>query len=383
MITKNDKILITGGHLTCALAVLDELETLEYTNIVWVGTKYSQTDSKNLSAEYNIINKRGIRFINFRAGKLWRKTTLKTFFKALVNFFLIPIGFFKALGIISKEKPKMVLSFGGFLALPIVMAAKFYRTKIITHEQTITVGLANKMISKYADKILISFESSLKYFPKEKTILTGLPIRKDIFEKKTSMFNFKNTKPIIYITGGNQGANTINWRIFKVLPKLLEHANVIHQVGASTITNDIEIARKLDNDLPENLKDSYVFFDNAYEEIGEIYSISNIIFSRAGANTIYEILSLGKLSVLIPIPWSSNDEQLKNAQLVANTGLGFILKQYDEMQPEEMYQSLMMALEVWNKECDFKGRKINEAILDAKKLVVPNAAEKIIAEIVK
>lgn len=383
MILKNDKILITGGHLTCALSVLEELKSQEYTNIVWVGTKYSQTDSKNLSAEYTIINNQGIKFIDFKAGKLWRKVTLKTFFKALVNLFLIPLGFFNAIRIISKENPKVVLSFGGFLALPIVIAAKMANKKIITHEQTLTVGLANKIISKYAEKILISFESSAKYFPSNKTILTGLPLRKDIFISKTNKFKFNNLKPIIYITGGNQGANTINWRIFKVLPQLLIHANVIHQVGGSTITKDIDMARKVDNELPNDLKDSYVFFENAYDEIGEIYSLSNIILSRAGANTIYEILSLGKLSVLIPIPWSSNNEQLKNAQLVAKTGLGFVLKQYDEMPPQELYQSLMMALEVWSKESDFKGRNIIEAVNDAKRITFKDAASKIVNEITK
>lgn len=149
MLKKTDKILITGGHLTCALAVLDGFLDSGFENIVWVGAKYSQTDANNLSAEYKIITtQKKIKFINLNAGKLWRMVTLKTFFKAVKNFLLIPIGFFTACRIIHKEKPRVIISFGGFLALPIVLAAKIEHKKVVTHEQTINVGLANKVIWK-------------------------------------------------------------------------------------------------------------------------------------------------------------------------------------------------------------------------------------------
>ena len=140
MITKNEKIIIIGGHLTCAVSVLEELRNQEYTNLVWVGTKFSQTDSKNPSAEFKVITEMGIRFVDFRAGKIWRKITLKTLAKAFLGLLLIPVGFVQALRIIIKEKPALILSFGGFLALPIVVMGKLLRKKVITHEQTLTVG---------------------------------------------------------------------------------------------------------------------------------------------------------------------------------------------------------------------------------------------------
>jgi UDP-N-acetylglucosamine--N-acetylmuramyl-(pentapeptide) pyrophosphoryl-undecaprenol N-acetylglucosamine transferase len=344
---------------------VEELVNQKYSNLVWVGTKFSQTDSKNTSAEFNSVNSLGIHFIDFKAGKIWRKVTLKTLSKALLNFLLIPIGFIKAIGIITNEKPKLILSFGGFLALPIVIIGKLFGKKVITHEQTLTVGLANKLISKFANKILISFESSSKYFPKEKTVLTGLPIRNNIFEKGSDKIFFSNNKPIIYITGGNQGSNTINWRLFKILPRLLNNANVIHQVGGSTLTNDIIKAKETKGSLPKELQSNYLYFENTYDIIGEIFSKSDVILSRSGANTVYEILALGKLAVLIPIPWSSGQEQLLNAQLVAKTGLGFILNQYDEMPPEELFQSLNLALEMLNKKSDFFGRPIIEAVSES------------------
>lgn len=378
MISKSDKIMVIGGHLTCAISVVEELINQEYTNLVWVGTKYSQTDSRNPSAEYKVISQLGIHFINFQAGKIWRKVTLKTLGKAIINFLLIPIGFINAIRIVVKEKPKQIMSFGGFLALPIVIAGKIFGKRVITHEQTIAVGLANKLISKFADKILISFNSSYKFFPKNKTFLTGLPIRNDIFTKTTNEISFNNNKPIIYITGGNQGSNTINWRIFKILPRLLSFTNIIHQVGGSTLTNDIKTAEETKAKLPKELQNDYLFFENTYDIVGEIFSLADIILSRSGANTVYEILSLGKLAVLIPIPWSSGNEQLLNAQLVAKTGLGFILNQYDEMPPEEIYQGLVTALEVWDRKCDFFGRPFAQAKSDAKELVVSDASKIIV-----
>ena len=382
MLKNTDKILITGGHLACAVAVLDGLVAKGFTNIVWVGAKYVQTDVYNNSAEYKLITGKNIKFIELNAGKLWRKVTIKTFSKAIKNFLLIPVGFFRARKIIVQEKPELIISFGGFLALPIVIAAKLSKIKVVTHEQTITVGLANKIISKFADKIFISFKQSVKYFPSKKVVYTGLPLRKEIFTKTTDFFKFKNNNPVIYVTGGNQGANTINWRLFKILPQLLGIANVIHQVGASTITNDLLNASQIKNQLTEEVRDNYYYYTNSFDSIGEIFSKANIILSRSGANTVYEIMALGKLAVLIPIPWSSGQEQLLNAKLVASTGLGFILDQYDAMPPNELYQAIINSIEVYKNKNDFMGRPIEKAVEAARAQIKLDAVDEIIKNLI-
>lgn len=381
---KQQKIIIIGGHLTPALAILDELLEKNYKNIKWIGKKFVQTSSKNTSPEYNIIKSKQIPFIKFSAGKLWRKWTLKTFTKGLRNLLLIPWGFIFAIIILYREKPKLLVSFGGYLALPIVYAAKLLSVKVVTHEQTITVGKANRKIGNMADKIFISWKETAKLFSKEKVIYTGNPIRDEVISFSTSNYSFDNDLPIIYVTGGNQGANTINWRLLKIIPTLISQANIIHQTGSSTLTQDYQNALEIKKELPEELRSRYIIRENIFNnEIGEIFSKADLLVSRSGANTITEILYTGKRSILIPIPWTSGNEQQKNAEIVENTGLGYILKQYDEMPPQELYEAVLVGLEAVKAGKDFKDKNIETTQKNARKLVRSDAAENIVLEIEK
>jgi UDP-N-acetylglucosamine--N-acetylmuramyl-(pentapeptide) pyrophosphoryl-undecaprenol N-acetylglucosamine transferase len=368
---KNKKILITGGHLTPALAILDELQTQKYSNIVWVGLKYSQAFSSGTSFEYNVIKTKNIKLYSLHAGKIWRKWTKATFFIALMNTLLVPIGFIEALVIILIEKPKLIISFGGYLAFPIVIVGHLFKIKSITHEQTITTGVSNKIISKYADRILVSWPESMKHYPADKTILTGNPIRQEVLTVSTNKFHFNNSLPIIYITGGNQGSNTINWRLYDFLPKLIEQANVIHQTGNSTVTNDFTKAKKIFEHLHPKYQKRYVFADNFYgPEIGEILHKANLIVSRAGANIVSEILALNKFALLIPIPWSSQDEQQLNAEFAEKNGNALILEQYDEMEPKELYTAIIKALDITQNRKISSSTKFENSIDKIMKVVV-------------
>lgn len=217
---KRKKIFIIGGHLTPALTLLDFLQSKGFTDISWVGAKHIQTFSKLHSAEYKEITKRGIKFYNLHAGKIWRKWTRYTFFKALFNTILIPVGIIQAFFIILFNKPALIISFGGYLALPVVIAGWIFELKCITHEQTIVAGISNRLIAKLSDVIMVSWESSMKYYPEEKVILTGNPIRNEVLNVTTSKYNLDKNLPTIYFTGGNQGSNTINWRLLDVLSSL-------------------------------------------------------------------------------------------------------------------------------------------------------------------
>ncbi len=377
-----DKILIIGGHLTPALAVLEELEARGYYNFLWVGVKHSQTSARNLSAEYQLITSKNIPFISFKAGKLWRKWTVKTFFMAIYNLLLIPWGIVHALFILLQHRPKLVLSFGGYLAFPIVFAAWLLKIKSATHEQSLAMGLANQRIANYANKILLAWQENLEQLPKKlrkKAIVTGNPVRKSLLTVTTNQYNFNNTDKIIFVTGGNQGANTINKRLFTILPELLQETNVIHQVGNSSITRDLKKAKQVWEKLPKNLQKKYVYFDNNFtNEFSEIMHKADLIVSRSGANTVTDIMSLGKRAVLIPIPWSANDEQQKNALLVAGTGLGYILEQYDEMPASQIKQAIEYGLDIVNRGQDFKGRNFTIALKEAKEKVQPDAALNIV-----
>ena len=378
---KKSKIMITGGHLTPALAILDELESRGYKNFVWVGRRSSQTGDKRKSSEYKVVRKRGIKFYNLRAGAFPRKWNLKVFFTNIKRTIQLPIGFLSAIGIVSKEKPNIIISFGGYLALPVVIAGKLFGKKIITHEQTVVSGLSNRLISKFADKILVSWEQSLKHFPQSKTVQTGNPIRKEVFKIQTNDFVFENELPITYVTGGAQGANTINWRLLEILPKVLKKTNIIHQTGSSSVTKDYEKALKKKKRLPGKLQRNYVVRKHIYgKQIGEIFNKSSLVISRAGANTMSELLALGKLSIIIPIPWSSGDEQTKNARFLEELGLATVIIQ-DELTPNLLKERILIMLEKISEGVNLDGNRLDIVRRAAKTKVNPNADKLIVDQI--
>ncbi|MBN1915636.1 UDP-N-acetylglucosamine--N-acetylmuramyl-(pentapeptide) pyrophosphoryl-undecaprenol N-acetylglucosamine transferase [Candidatus Dojkabacteria bacterium] len=375
------KFMFVGGHLTPALAVLEELKVQGYTNIVWTGRKYSQEGDKRKSSEFKLIKSKGIKFYNLNTGRLQRKWVLKTLLLGLKNLLMIPFGFLKAFNIVLKEKPDIVISFGGYLALPIVCSAKVLNRKIVTHEQTVVTGLANKFIAKLANRVFISWDISRKYFPAKKTVLTGNPLRKEVFQTGTNDFDFHNDRPIVYVTGGSQGSNTINWRLLEILPKLLKHANVIHQTGSSTVTQDYEKALKKKKRLNKKLQENYVVRKHIFgRQIGEIFAKSTLVVSRSGANTLTELLALGRPAVLIPIPWSSGDEQMKNARMIESIGLATVLTQ-EEITPDLLYNRILNVLEVVRSGKGLNGYPLDLVRITARSKVKLNAAENIVNEI--
>lgn len=314
----NKKIVFIGGHHTPGVSVIEELRNILKdrgvdVEFIWVGHKYSMWGDKNVSAEYKDVNSLGITFFDLKAGKFYRT------FNPL-KLIRIPWGFIKSFYFLQKIRPDLIVSFGGYLAVPVVFTGWLLQIPSVTHEQTTVAGLASRVISIFSKKIFVSFENSKKYFPVEKTEYVGNPIRKNIFIDG-GLFKFKREKRVIYITGGKQGAHVINSVVATILPKLLEEFNVIHQSGSSTIYNDSVKLQNIRNTLSYGTKEYYVlreYFDN--KEVGSVFSRANIIISRSGANIVYEIGALGIPSVLIPISWSSHGEQLNNARFLESGG---------------------------------------------------------------
>jgi len=173
------KIIITGGHPSPALAIIDRLKKDHPpVEIVFVGRKYNNAQEKSESFEYQEINRRLVQFINLDAGRVTRVFSLQSLF----NIFRIPSGFVHALVILIQQKPNVILTFGGYLSLPMAFVGYLFGIPVYIHEQTIRPGSANKIISKFAKKIFISFQQSINYFPLDKIILTGNPVRTSIFE---------------------------------------------------------------------------------------------------------------------------------------------------------------------------------------------------------
>lgn len=374
------KIMIVGGHLTPALAVLSELRKNGYTNIVWVGQKYNQLGNTTNSAEYITVSKLGISFVNLNSGKLNRHLPIIKFYRLFWDLFMVFVGIIKAFFIVGWHQPKLIISFGGYTAVPVAIMGWLFRKRIITHEQTVVAGLSNRIIAKFANKILVSWDTSLKYYPEKKTILVGNPIRREVLVSKTDFFtkDLDIKRPTVLIMGGNQGSHFINSRVFEVLDKLLEDVNIIHQTGSSSVTGDFAKAKEIKNNLPMEKRNRYVVTDYiASEYIGEVFHYADLLVSRGGANTITEILALGKLSIIIPIPNTSHDEQVINAKYVEKTGLGYTLLQNDKLRSETLYQTVLIGLNQKRSNKGFNGDSLDKCKDFAGSLVDLDSPKKI------
>lgn len=271
--------------------------------------------------EYKEITALGIPFFDLKAGKVYR------IFDP-IRLLKVPFGFIQAFYFLLKAKPDVILSFGGYLAVPVVLIGWVLGIPALTHEQTIVVGYANKVVSRFAKKVLISWPQSGKFFPKDKVVYSGLPIRACIFEARTQNFIADNELPTIYITAGKSGSHFINELIKSSLPELLGFCNVIHQCGDNSVHKDYGQLSELYSQI-KSLSIGIYFLRKFItdEEVGEAYARAAFVISRSGAHTVTELLTLQKPCLLIPIPWVSHNEQYENAKLLVNAGLAKILAQ--------------------------------------------------------
>lgn len=317
---KPTTIAFCGGHHTSSLPVIDELQLDASYKIIFIGRKKTFKDDENDSLEYIDIMGRGIKFYDLRTGKFFKANPL--------SIFKILIGFFHSIYILIREDVRMVVSFGGYIAVPVVLAAFILRKKIITHEQTVITGLGNKFISYFADRVLLTWPSSLKYFDKRKSIVIGLPLRKSFFEVSRNLFPIKNKLPTIFITCGKTGSHIINKFILDNLEFLLNHFNLIHQSGDYSVTKDFHNLNSMYLKIKSTSRGQYYlqrFLDE--DEVNSAFQVCDFIVSRSGAHTIFEILHFRKKAIMIPIPWVSQNEQYLNAKLVYDAGLGLVLEE--------------------------------------------------------
>lgn len=365
------KILITGGHLTPALAVIEKLKKIPGIEVLYIGRKYSIEGNIELSQEYLHIAAQKIRFLSINTGRLQRSFTKYT----IISLAKIPLGFFQALMIIGRENPDCILSFGGYVAAPVCFAAWLKRIPIFTHEQTITSGLTNRIIGRLAKRIFISWPQTQSLYPKSKVVLTGNPLREEIFKINDNLIPFGlkefGSLPLIYITGGSQGSESINNLILPILDKLLDLYRVIHQFGQNKRTENKIKERILF--LTEEQKKRYFAapFVNS-KSIGWVFKNADLVIGRSGANTVSELLVYKKPSLLIPLPWAGNNEQEKNAQILVEVGLGKILHQ-KMLSPESLFENIKLMLSVYKKSSNQRDSKI---------VVNNHAAQKIITTIV-
>ncbi len=299
----------TGGHIIPAVAVIDELRKNWNGSVVWISSKYEIDDM--------LINSLNLKRYKIFSGKLRRYFSLYN----LIDMFRIIIGIIQSVFILAKVKPLLLFSKGGFVSVPPVLASAMLKIPVITHESDINPGLATRINSVFAEKILVSFKETEGFMPKryrDKIIVTGNPVREGIdrgdAEKGKKIVGCPRGKKMILILGGSQGAAGINNLIMEILKELTERYFVVHQTGKNA-TKSVEFS---------NYR-SFSFIDS---EMPHLLAAADLIISRAGANALWEFSVCSKAVILIPLPRSgSRGDQLLNAEYLARHDAAVVLDQ--------------------------------------------------------
>lgn len=297
----------TAGHVTPNIALIPTLKERGY-EISYIGS-YEGIEKK-------LIEDFGIPYYGIASGKLRRYFDLKNF----TDPFRVMKGFIEARKLIKKLKPDVVFSKGGFVSVPVVMAAKGCKVPAIIHESDMTPGLANKLCIPSATKVCCNFPETVDYLPAGKAVLTGTPIRQELLngspEKALQFVRFSDTKPVILIIGGSLGAASVNDKIRAILPSLLKEFNVIHLCGKG----------KLDPSWDNTA--GYVQYEYIKEELPDLFALADLVISRAGANAICEISALHKPNILIPLSANaSRGDQILNARSFEKQGFSVVLEE--------------------------------------------------------
>lgn len=324
--TKNTLIFTgggSGGHVMPALTLIQELKKMNC-DIQYIGGYES--------IERDLVKPYHITYHPIHNGKLRRYLSVEN----MKDIFKVLIGTLQAFFLLMKFKRQSTLIFstGGFVSIPVVVAGWLQGKRIYIHEQTSRVGLANKIASFFANKVFISFEESKKFFPVNKTVFSGYPLRDECFsdEVKDVVINGKSLlqiqKPIMFITGGGNGSLLLNELIKRNLAELKKSYFIIHQVGKAFA----EEYQKLNGD-------DYVALPFVGPEIIDLFKLSTVTLSRSGAGTVCELIAIGKKSIYVPLKIAQKNEQYFNA-VEAKNKLGSIIIEEKDLTDQSFLESL-------------------------------------------
>ena len=314
----------TGGHIFPIIAIAREIKKIypkEDLRLFYIGPRdeFGQL----------FLDQEGITVKTVFAGKIRRYFSINSVALNIIDvLFKIPVGIVQAFFQIFFLAPDLIFSKGGYGALPVVLCGKFLSVPIFLHESDIIPGLSNRIASKFALEVFTSFHKT-EYLPVSKIIRVGNPIRRELLtaSKEEAQFVFKLTggKPVILILGGSQGAQRINDAILAILPDLLRDFEIIHQCGENNFKNIIAESRVIITSEIEKYYHLYPFLRE--EELRCAYKISDLVVSRAGSGSIFEIAAIGKPSILIPLQESAQNHQIKNAYRYAETGAALAVEE--------------------------------------------------------
>ena len=313
------RIVLTGGgtagHVTPNMALVPKLIDEGY-NIYYIGS-YEGMEKK-------LIEDIGVTYYGISSGKLRRYFDIKNF----SDPFRVIKGFFEAKKILKKLRPDVVFSKGGFVTVPVVIAAKQLHIPVIIHESDMTPGLANKLCLSSATKVCCNFPETVNNLPKDKAVLTGTPIRQELLhgnkEHARAYCGFTSDKPVLLVIGGSLGAASVNENVRKILPELLKEFQVIHICGKGKTDESIQLT-------------GYVQYEYVQEQLPDMFALADVVISRAGANAICELAALSKPHLLIPLSAkASRGDQILNARSFERQGYSMVLEE------EEITESTLM-----------------------------------------
>ena len=315
------RIVLTGGgtagHVTPNIALLPSLQKAGY-EVFYIGS-YN-------GIEKQLVKEQGIPYYGISSGKLRRYLDIKNF----TDPFRVLKGCHEARRLMKKLKPDIVFSKGGFVSVPVVLAAKHSHIPVIIHESDMTPGLANRLSIPSAARVCCNFPETIKHLPEGKAVLSGSPIREELLTGTRAaglaFAGLSGEKPVLCIIGGSQGSAAINQAVRSVLPELLKHYQMIHLCGKGNVDSSLLHTP------------GYAQFEYVGDELKDVFAASDLVISRAGANAICELLALRKPNILIPLPLTaSRGDQLLNAASYEKQGFSKVLKE------EELTGELLLA----------------------------------------
>ncbi len=353
----------TGGHTSAGLAVAAALRERGSVDVHWIGSR--------AGIEARRVPEAGWPFHAVPAGKLRRYWDWQNLPDLGVR---VPAGIARSWQVLRRLRPALLFATGGFVALPPAIAARALGIAVVVHEQTAVLGLANRIIARFAERVALSFPESGDGVPRDRSTFTGNPLRPGLAggsrEAGSARFGLGAAHPIVYVTGGAQGSHKINRTVGEGLPSLLGVCQVIHQCGDNKETGDHAWLAGLADGLPDPLRKRYALTPYLGPELCDVYAAADLVVGRSGAGTVNECLHLAKPAVYVPLPGASGDEQTVNARIVESAG-GAVVVPQSSLTPSGLVD-LVTRLVADRRELARMGAR-------AKSLAVPDAADRIAA----
>ena len=351
----------TGGHTSPGLAVATLLRERGISH-AWIGS--------HDGVEARRAVEQGIPYHAIATGKLRRYWAWRNLTDLAIN---VPAGILGAWALLRRLRPRVVLATGGFVALPVVLAAALARIAVVVHEQTAVPGLANRIAARSARRIAVTFAESARHFPAGRVVVTGNPLRPDLRAGSradaVARFGLDPALPLVYVTGGALGAHAINRAVGEIAAALLEQAHVVHQCGDNAVTGDRAWLQARREALPAALARRYTVQPWVGPELAGIYATAALVVTRSGAGTVNECCQLGLPALYIPMPGASGDEQAANARLVGRAGGCSILPQVS-LTPELLLERIRSLLA--------EPARLKDMGERARSLAIPDAADRLV-----